>query len=1413
MPFTFETLPADRAKLLIVDPDPQIRAKIGAMLDQIDPGSFEVEQAAGEFDVLREIDCDVCLVNATSHSAAPLQAFLRDFGHNLATPVIVLTDTREAGICAIEAGAADYLDWVCLSPDLLERSIRYVLQKRELSRKAEQLASEHSARLLIQKRNFRLALLSEAASELLAVEDPVDLLGRLYPKLAAHLRLDCYLHYLVDEQSEDLLLQAHSGIPVHLVDELRRLNFDSVLPSRGSSRTRSHAGAPTHPTLSQRLGTQAYFCYPLMLHGHIVGTLSFASARRRRFSTSELTFLQTICHYLATALERKRLTSELTHRANRLAESEQRFRVLAETVPDFLLSGRIDGSCDFCNQQFCDFTGLSREQVVDSGWMGAIHPEDAEHIRKAWPLLSENDRHFEIELRVHTREGVDRWFVGRWRGICGEDGQVARWIASCADIDDLKRAEGALRDNQARLHQAVAEAERRAREAEEGRRILEAIMEHAPIGIAIADQPEVIRLVSRNGREMLATPRGSHQGSERAEGISGLDAILSLERDNSPLARAIKNGETIKNQEIHVRAGHGIGIPLLCSYGPIRDRSGLVTGAVITWVDITERKRAERVLKQSERQFRAIFETSPDCIVIVDEDMRLVKANPAAGAAFGVDSDNLPGRCMTEFVQPSARVEELRKALLQTGRYTGEMQIAQPDGAVHDYDVGAAFSIMPGRHLLVFHDTTQRRRMERQLRDSEKRFRTLAQALPQIVWTAEPDGVVDFYNDRLFECTGISTEQACTEWQQLLHPDDVERTVAAWQHAVESGDSYTVEHRLRQKDGSYRWFLSRSLPMRDDAGRIVKWFGSGTDIDDQKRVAETLAHEHAAVETERRRLRAVLDVLPVAVFIADQHGRITDVNPAVASTWGRLPVPSSSLAEFAEYYKAYSPKTGRQVTVEARGLYRAVVNGESVTAEEMEFTRCDGKRGTILNHAVPIRDASGRIIGGVAVSVDITDLKRTQRQLLELNDALEHRVRERTRSLVTYQEHLRAMTSELVLTEQRERRRLAIELHDYLAQLLVASKMKSKLVSHHIMPSGHQVMEDLRGLIDESLKYTRTLITDLSPTILYEAGLFAAIHWLGEQMRRHGLTVQIRQNGESLDMPDDKAVMIFQAVRELLFNVVKHAKVEEATVYLDQSPTGELTVTVEDCGTGFDTSSQDFHPGGGKYGLFTVRERLAALGGSCEIRSSSDRGTRAVVRVPLELPPIDEASVYPVAAEVVTPLGGEPRRRDTIRVLLVDDHKMVREGFRTLIECDPQLEVAGEAANGEEAIELTRLLQPDVVIMDINMPRMNGIEATRRIKQEMPHVAVIGLSVHDDRGLASSMLEAGASCYLTKGGQSEELSRAIHNTYQDQVTKALASSDGVLAEKSSTSVDTTAPDKTSPDRTSATDVEAGPADR
>lgn len=382
---------------------------------------------------------------------------------------------------------------------------------------------------------------------------------------------------------------------------------------------------------------------------------------------------------------------------------------------------------------------------------------------------------------------------------------------------------------------------------------------------------------------------------------------------------------------------------------------------------------------------------------------------------------------------------------------------------------------------------------------------------------------------------------------------------------------------------------------------------------------------------------------------------------------------------------------------------------------------------------------------------------------LEAEDTLERQVAERTRSLMCYQEELQSMARELTLAEQRERRRVAMELHDYLAQILVACRMKMDSLKKQVRsPKAMEALTETRGLLDESLAYTRTLIGELSPTVLYEAGLLAAFHWLGDQMRRRGLEVTVEDGGRAVPLSEDQAIMVFQSVRELLLNVVRHAEVDQARVQLHFGPRA-LTIVVSDKGKGFDMANGVPGPSAtGKYGLFNIRERLQALGGRFFVQSAPGYGTRASLLLPLQPCASDMAPGGPAPlAGIPTATTGPGEFRRQIRVLLADDHAMIRNALRSLLENCSDVQVIGEAADGEEAIAMARSLRPDAVIMDVNMPKLNGIEATRRIRQQIPGSIVIGLSVYDDREVAASMREAGAYAYLAKGSAPEEIYRTL----------------------------------------------------
>ena len=219
-----------------------------------------------------------------------------------------------------------------------------------------------------------------------------------------------------------------------------------------------------------------------------------------------------------------------------------------------------------------------------------------------------------------------------------------------------------------------------------------------------------------------------------------------------------------------------------------------------------------------------------------------------------------------------------------------------------------------------------------------------------------------------------------------------------------------------------------------------------------------------------------------------------------------------------------------------------------------------------------------------------------------------------------YQMQLRSLASELTLAEQRERRRIAVELHDDIAHLLVMCKLKLSSLNQTVSGSGAGATEtfnQIKSALDEAIGYTRTLIFRLSPPVLYELGLEAAVEWLVAQFKsRHGLTVDIHDDKQPKPLGEDIRAALFQSIRELLFNVVKHANSNRAAISLSRS-SNEVHVTVQDEGRGFDAQAIDPDPQLNGLGLFSIRERIDLLGGKVEVASTAGQGTRVTLTAPI----------------------------------------------------------------------------------------------------------------------------------------------------------------------------------------------------
>gem|GEM_PF-1221084 len=381
------------------------------------------------------------------------------------------------------------------------------------------------------------------------------------------------------------------------------------------------------------------------------------------------------------------------------------------------------------------------------------------------------------------------------------------------------------------------------------------------------------------------------------------------------------------------------------------------------------------------------------------------------------------------------------------------------------------------------------------------------------------------------------------------------------------------------------------------------------------------------------------------------------------------------------------------------------------------------------------------------------------------------------KSLEQRTELLRSLAVELVQAEERERRRIGRVLHDQLQQLIAGARFGlESLRSSGVAEGVRETVDKIDAMLKEGLDVSRSLTTELSPPIQYSAELRSVMEWLAAWAReRYGLQVAIHSREELRVESEEIRMTLFRAVRELLFNIVKHAGVKEASLSLRRHGTGKVQVTVSDKGKGFALEALRAHGGtSGGLGLFSLQERLEALGGSIAIESVPGRGSSFTLCVPVEQipsahpqPPYTSAHSSEEAREgqcrePVSP--GGPR----IRVLLVDDHLVVRQGLAMVLGGEPDIEIVGEASNGQNAIELACRLHPDVVTMDVGLPDMSGIEATRAIHAALPGVAIIGLSMFEDQ--EDAMRQAGAAGYLAKTGASSNLLAAIRASCRKKPT-------------------------------------------
>jgi PAS domain S-box-containing protein len=438
---------------------------------------------------------------------------------------------------------------------------------------------------------------------------------------------------------------------------------------------------------------------------------------------------------------------------------------------------------------------------------------------------------------------------------------------------------------------------------------------------------------------------------------------------------------------------------------------------MIQITDVTVSVRRERVLREREHaRYDAVVDNAPDVIITVDDEDVIQFVNPAAIRHFGYASDELIGQPTSLLFDDNTAWKETRRAILDGDAVQQPVEVIarRKDGSPSYLEVSASRWVSQSRVLVtaILRDVNERRAAEAILRASEAQFRSLAQAMPNHVWTSRPDGRLDWFNDRVYEYSGGSPGALDGDaWGSLVHPEDLPGASERWQGARLSGAPYEAEFRLRRADGVYRWHIARAFPIRTEDGAITRWVGSNTDIEDQKVAASALADINATLEQrvaertsqlaqteealrQSQKMEAVgqltggiahdfnnllqgilgaLDVIKRRIA----QGRISDIPPFIngaLDSANRAATLTHRLLAFSRR-QPVNPRALdiRQLIASMEELLRRSI-GETVDLKivsdgNLWLVRCDGNQleNALLNLAINARDA---MPGGGAITIE-----------------------------------------------------------------------------------------------------------------------------------------------------------------------------------------------------------------------------------------------------------------------------------------------------------------------------------------------------------------------------------------------------------------------------------------------------------
>jgi PAS domain S-box-containing protein len=651
--------------------------------------------------------------------------------------------------------------------------------------------------------------------------------------------------------------------------------------------------------------------------------------------------------------ERKRAEEKI-----RLAEQE--LQATVDTIPALAARYRPDGSLDFVNQTWRNYTGLAQESLKGQRWGVAIHPDDLLHVERAWRAHLATGDPFDVEQRLRRANGEYRWHWVRRVPLRDENGNVVKWYGVGFDIEDQKRAEDALRQSEAALAK--------------NKRELELTIDMIAAVVTCSGPDGERDFVNRPWRDYTGLTLADIQGERWRSVVHPDDCAESEVKWRASLS----TGEPFEFEQ-RLRRADGEFRWHMVRRVPLRDDNGTVVRWYGIGHDVEDQKRAETALRRSEahlaevqRELQLTIDTIPALVAVFRRDGEREFVNQTWRDYTGFQLKDIQNGGWRAVVHPDdhAGSDKAWRDAVATGEPLQlEHRIRRADGEFR-WHMGRRVPLRDeaGNILRWYGVGTDiedqkraedaARRSEAQLADAKRELQATIDTIPTLVSSYWPNWQRDFVNQAWQRFTGIS------------HPDDIASGESKWRRSLATGEPLRIELRFRRADGEYRWHMVDRVALRNENGDVVRWYSVGYDIEEQKRAESALRQSEAQSAEAERELRLTLDRIPTLAWHARADGSAEYLN----KRWLDYTGLSMEQARGWEWQAAIHPE-------DVPGLidtWRDMLASEKAVEVEARMRRFDGEYRWFLFRPEPLRDRHGKVVRWYGTNTDIEDRKRAE---------------------------------------------------------------------------------------------------------------------------------------------------------------------------------------------------------------------------------------------------------------------------------------------------------------------------------------------------------------------------------------------------------------------------------------------------